>query len=330
MAYNVRVFITSSLFITFIFASQHDDHQRAIADIYNSSDEINEEDSSAWDQGINSIVSISNSEVDCSYSTGCTSPWHYCANGTCTCGPTPVHDMLQCKIGKNLSLFSTYCITFHQLSTYIGSCPYNHGNVDKQIQIILPNAEHELEAFMCDKLFKRTGILCGKCKDGYYPLAYSFDMNCVECPKQHYNWWKLVLAAFLPLTIFYFIVVLFKINATSSHLHGFVFCCQGIAMPAMARVILISTLHQKKVQNSVRYFGSVYGIWNLDILRFFDLHICLGTDMIQTLALDLAVGIYPLLLMMLSYLLIHLHDRNFKPLVMVWKPFKGVFSLFRR
>ena len=55
--------------------------------------------------------------------------------------------------------------------------------------------------------------------------------------------------------------------------------------------------------------------------RSFDLGICLGTDTIQTLALDIAVGVYPLLLMLLTYILIHLHDCNCKPIVVIWRQF---------
>ena len=64
-------------------------------------------------------------------------------------------------------------------------------------------------------------------------------------------------------------------------------------------------------------------------LRSFDLGICLGIDTLQSLALDMAVGIYPLLLMVLSYFLIQLYDNNFRPIVILWKPFHRVFSLFR-
>ena len=133
---------------------------------------------------------------------------------------------------------SSDCVTVDQssYSTYIGQCLYYHGIYG--YSVTLPNTPHDLEEFMCGKHFNRTGTLCGKCKDGHYPLAYSFDMNCVECPNGKSNWWKFVLAAFLPLTIFYFIVVLFKINITSSHLQGFVFClsrhryaCTGTSTP---------------------------------------------------------------------------------------------------
>jgi hypothetical protein len=69
---------------------------------------------------------------------------------------------------------------------------------------------------------------------------------------------------------------------------------------------------------------------NLDFLRSFDLGICLGTDILQTLALELAVGVYPLLLLLLTYLLIRLYDRSFKPIVMIWKPFQAVLRCTKR
>ena len=156
---------------------------------------------------------------------------------------------------------------------------------------------------------------------------YSFNLTCVKCPHGRANWWKFVLSAFLPLTIFYFIVVFFKINATSSCLHGFVFYCQVISMPQFSRVIMLGA---KDTPKYLPVLGSFCGIWNLDFFRSFDLGICLGTDTLQTLSLDIAVGIYPLLLMVLSYALIDLYDRNFRLLVIMWKPFLKFFGLFRR
>ncbi len=281
--------------------------------------------------GILSTYSMSNcskevklSKEKCN-STSCTSPWHFCDNGTCTCGPIP-HDALQCDDSKPLPVSTYRCVTFDQASysTYAGHCMYAYGRNDSGT---LPCASWELEEVMCRKHFNRTGTLCGKCKDYHYPLAYSFDMNCVECPNGKLNWWKYVIAVFLPLTIFYLVVVVFKINVTSSRLQGFVFYCQGLTTPPLARTMLAGTLEKIKIHTPFRYIGF---IWNLDILCFLKLDICLGTDTLQTLSLDLAVGAYPLLLMMLSYLLIRLYDSNFKPLVIIWKPFRGIFGLFKR
>ena len=155
-------------------------------------------------------------------------------------------------------------------------------------------------------------------------------MTFVKCPHGKANWWKFVLSAFLPLTFFCFIVVFFKINTTSSHLHGFIYYSQAISMPPLARLITLSLRYQPNFLKVWKYVGSMYGIWNLDFFRTFDLGICLGTDTLQTFSLDIAVGIYPLLLMMLSYVLIDLYDRNFRLLVILWKPFLKIFSLFRR
>ena len=59
------------------------------------------------------------------------------------------------------------------------------------------------------------------------------------------------------------------------------------------------------------------------------LGICLGTDTLQTLSLDFIVGVYPLLIMVVSYVLIELYDRNFRAVVIMWKPFSQLFSLFK-
>ena len=190
----------------------------------------NDNDYSRRADGIQTATEV---KVNCSSWSDCHSPWKYCYNGTCTCGRIPFDVGLTCETGKNSSSSHGFCVTVDQssYSTYIGHCFY---------------ANYES---MCD-YFNMTGILCGNCKDGHYPLAYSFDMNCVECPNGKSNWWKFALAAFLPLTFFYFIVVLFKINITSSHLQGFVFFCQGSVMPALARAMLMNTSFNKKIQQN--------------------------------------------------------------------------------
>ena len=251
-------------------------------------------------------------------------------DGLSKCGHIP-YNILQCSSQGNISVLACYCITFSESGkesqAEIGSCMYDCFKThfsDSVYHNILPENTNEVT---CKKEFSRNGTLCGKCKDGYCPLVYSFNMTCVKCPQGRANWWKFMLSAFLPLTLFYFIVVFFKINTTSSHLHGFVYYSQAISMPVMTRIILIGLRHRPNYLMFVKYFGSLYGIWNLDFFRTFDFGICLGTDTLQTLSLDIAVAIYPLLLMVLSYVLIDLYDRNFRLLVILWKPF---LSLFRR
>ena len=277
----------------------------------------------------NSTVSFSCSNN--SSSSLCT----LCEDGLCRCGDIP-YDILQC-IGQNkLSVLDCHCITYDEEESQaeIGSCLYNCANTNKThfynfVYRILPENVFVSNEMMCGNEFFRAGTLCGKCKSGYFPQVYSFNMTCVECPHGKANWWKFVLSAFLPLTIFYFIVVFFKINVTY-RLHGFVFYSQLFFLPSIARLVFLNLKYHPNYLEMAKYIGSFYGIWNLDLFRAFDLGICLGTDTLQTLSLDIAVGIYPLLLMVLSYVLIEMYDRNFRLLLILWKPFLKVFSLFRR
>ena len=113
-------------------------------------------------------------EVNCSTSNICRQPWQYCAEGMCTCGPQTFPVGLQCKVGENLTLLSN-CITINQssYSTYVGNCVYQ--NIFNWQSQQLPNTPHVLDELLCGRYFNRTGILCGECKDGHYPRAYSFD-----------------------------------------------------------------------------------------------------------------------------------------------------------
>ena len=172
--------------------------------------------------------------------------------------------------------------------------------------------------------------MCSQCKNNTFPLAYSFDLQCVACTDIEANWVKYALVAFIPLTTFWFIIFLFQISIVSSHLYGFALYSHAVSMPALSRVISISFLNKISYSFFGKMLLALYGIWNLDFFRSFDLGICLGTSTLQTLSLELLVAVYPLLLMALSYVLITLYDRNIRVLVIIWRPFRGIFSLFRK
>ena len=74
----------------------------------------------------------------------------------------------------------------------------------------------------------------------------------------------------------------------------------------------------------------MYGILNLDFFRPFYSDLCLGIGILPTLALDYAIAVYPLLLMVISYLLISLYEKNYKITTAFWNPFRKLFSIFRR
>jgi len=226
-----------------------------------------------------------------------------------------------------LLVLDCFCVTYKDPgTTEVGKCLYNCFNNQSSIDDIY--SEVGRDNHVCDK-FNRQGTLCGQCQNNTFTLAYSFDLTCMECPHSWINWFKYITVAFVPLTIFYFIVVLFRINIVSSHLIGFVIYSQGVSMPVLSRVLLMGSKNRPKYFLIVKVVNSLYGIWNLDFFRQFEFEICLGTSSLFTLSLDLIVALYPLLLIILSYFLITLYDRECRPLVYAWRPFRKIFSLFR-
>ncbi len=51
---------------------------------------------------------------------------------------------------------------------------------------------------------------------GYAPAVYSYSSACVECKNYKYNWIKYIAIAYIPLTVFYVLMVLLKVSDNSS------------------------------------------------------------------------------------------------------------------
>ena len=164
-------------------------------------------------------------------STEHATPWSCCDQNPATY--ILEHEILKCGIRKTLSVLNSFCATIDEDNQVLeaGHCLYNLNYVQGLVYSDFPENKSMQSNYLCEGLH-RTGTLCGKCQDGYYPLAYSYDMKCVQCPNGKSNWWKFVLAAFLPLTIFYIVILFFKVNVASSSFQGFLFFCQTISLPA--------------------------------------------------------------------------------------------------
>ena len=268
--------------------------------------------------------------------------WTFCDtnNGTCKCPQIPSR-ALKCdgfENGNALSVLDCNCVTYNEEfnETEVGFCIYNcaiyikKNPIDVVYHSFPPNTS-DWNDFLCSK-FNRRGTLCGRCneEDGFYPRAYSFDMTCIQCTNGKSNWWKYVLSVYLPLTLFYLVILCFKINIHTSQLQGYVLYSQIISVPALSHVVYLTTQSKPIVFQMVKFIGSLYGIWNMDFFRMYNTGICLQTDTLSTLALELATAVYPLLLMAVTFMMVSLYDYNFKLIVIMWKPFRAFFSLFQR
>ena len=256
-------------------------------------------------------------------------PGQFCKDSHCECGVSP-YNLIVCR-GAHSFKVKYQCVTFNEQKnvTEIGICfaPFP-SNVSDLLYNQLPGDVHELTNVACGYM-NRTGTLCGRCLPDHYPLAYSYDMACIRCPNARWNWVRYAMAAYLPLTFFCIVILLFKINTTSSHLFGIVYYCQILTVPLLMRM-LVALSGTSSSGYALSGALSIYAIWNLDFSRAFYSDFCLGIGFLPTQALDYTVAAYPLLLMAIFYLLTLLYDRNYRIIVIAWKPFQFFIALSER
>ena len=227
------------------------------------------------------------------------------------------------------------CVTYDDdaCSVLLGECPYGCGFKPKdniwsdKIYHRLPDNISEYNHEMCGRL-NHDGPLCSSCRKGFSPLVYSYDLKCVPCKHSRYNWLKFVAVAFFPLTLFYFVVLLFRIDATSPYLYGFITLNQALASPISLRGLFLAL--KKNYLLAARIITLPYAVWNLDFFGSLPLNVCLDLTTLQTLALDYAIAIYPLFLVLITYVVIELHARGCRVLVWLWRPFHRCCVRFSR
>ena len=244
----------------------------------------------------------------------------------CTCG-SDLNGAVNCDESVlKIELTACFCMSFYVKDpnvTVVGACMYMCGRSYRL------NADH-----MCDKgnfASNREGQLCGRCRKGFVPPVYSYDWRCVRCLHDNFlkNLVKYCVVAFLPLTLFFVIVVTLHISATSPSMNAFLLACQVLTSPLQIRIV--SSFYSENRIWAILILESFYGFWNLDFFRTLHSRFCLHPNMsaLQVLALDYIIAAYPLLLTVITYLLVVLHNRNCKLVVCLWKPFRVCFARFQ-
>ena len=191
------------------------------------------------------------------------------------------------------TLMHCACVTYNEGTDEIevGYCVYGCGRALSRSYSNRPNGfsyfgtdKYEWNNISCGS-FLRTGTLCGSCMNGSYPPAYSFDVKCLRCINGNTNIWKYLMWAFLPLTVFYLILLLLQINILSSPIFGFVIYSQIVSFPSFIRGQVVNQHDQSHTKNFIRTFEMFYGVWNLDFFRTFNHGFCLEGDNLTILSL---------------------------------------------
>ena len=277
-----------------------------------------------------------NSSVD--NATTCPT-WFYprtLSNGSivCECGSN-LGETISCNGTSHVvAMVACYSMTYNndKNSLVVGASYYGCYHTSNNM-INGPRRELPLHPSSLNKrceIYNRDGQLCGQCRKGFSPLVFSYDMSCMNCTSSANNCLKYITTAFLPLTVFFVIVITFRIRVTSALMNTIVLMSQTATAPIVMRVTNNSPFEKNGL--SKRIAASSFSIWNLDFFRLLYSPFCLHPKMtmVQVLALDYAIAVYPLLLIVMTYLFVELHDHGFRVVVWLWKPFHRCFVSFRR
>ena len=142
---------------------------------------------------------------------------------------------------------------------------------------------------------------------------------------------------YVPTTVILVAVVVLSISVVSGPTNAFIFFSQ--VTTTYADIVFVQFVLQLQAQGSTTYspkpvlvIGSIYEFFNLSFLPYVIPPFCLTEHLtrLQAIALEYAIAIYPLFLIVVLYVCIELHAHNFRPLVWCWKPFRECFAYCRR
>ena len=283
---------------------------------------------------IQALVEVASVENATSDSTECP-PWFIGDENRrlCRTGPDLGGIVYQDKKTLQTQLLECNCMTVtpDNSSLAVGACLYTCNAINGYFP--LPCITSHLNHYMCSDL-NRMGQLCGECKEGFAPPAYSYDMKCTRCTHYHYNWLKYLAVAFLPLTVFFVMVAAFSISFTSPLISSVVLVYQLVANELQMRILLSFVESGLLVidHKTASTLSSIVGVWSLDFFRLAYDPFCLHPNMttLQTLALEYAIAVYPLLLIMLTYILIRLHISGCRLIKWAWMPFSCFLRYFKK
>ena len=255
--------------------------------------------------------------------------WLYpSGDGQCLCGSSLGTVVVCNNETQEVGVLAAYCLTSNgdaNSTSVVGRSLVvtNHGDRLLSWVDIYNRVEKNISAQdqqTCGYL-NRQGRLCGKCKPNHYVSAYSYDIKCFPCTSSLlWNLLKYICAAYLPLTVFLCVVVVFHISVTSPSMQVPVIFCQLLSQPFVLRFV-IQIVRDLDYLCYMKFFLTLYGIWNLDFFRLVIPPICLPLNTMQMIALDYLVAVYPLFLLACFYVLLTAHDRGCRLVVRLWRPF---------
>ena len=229
------------------------------------------------------------------------------------------------------------CITFDSDTgkTEIGKCPYtifekNHDSMLPNGFIELPENVSNLNEFMCGS-WNREGYLCSKCKDGYGLAIPNVYMKCMECKfKDGESWLFYFLLQLVPVVILFLVVLVFRISIVKPPLNAYVTFCQIslVTLFVHSYRFLSPYVSDSPALKQAHYLSMVsMGVWAMSLTGLIrgvgltDFCVSHSVNIQQAFILTQIKSLFPLVLITITYVCIKLHNRKYKLILWLWKPF---------
>ena len=227
---------------------------------------------------------------------------------------------IKCTEQRALLRFGS-CMTYEDgQGTSVARCQYFmlHGhNATRQRYIELPENVTDLNEYMCGPM-NRKGLVCSECIEGFGPSLTSIGYQCANCTNAWYGIPLFLFLEFVPITVFYIIILFFRINLTTAPMTSFVLFCQLAvytftnADPESRSIMQQSSIVGYQV---LTYLSSFFGVLNLDFFRHVMPSFCISENLkiVHVAILSYISAFYPLVLIGVTYLCIKLYSSDYVP-----------------
>ena len=262
-------------------------------------------------------------------------PWFEWVNSTsnspgyCACTPN-LPRYVHCNQIEQVSFLARGACCFYYAqedAIRCGLCPFVlPDHVIEKGQFRLPTNVSELNTVLCGNLIRKVkGLMCGRCTNNTGPSIYSVGSRCVQCSTVNILYY--ILLQYGPTTLMFLLVIVFRPNVTTAPMINYVLFCNLTAFGG--RFFLWKYTHTRTLEKLALTLSAV---WSFDTLLFLAPPLCISQRMeeIYIPYLEFVATIYPFVLLLLTYGLMQLHTRNFRPVVVLWGVLSRVFVQFYR
>ena len=233
-----------------------------------------------------------------------------------------------------------YCAFWNGTSNntlVLTSCPYafpeNVFDYEIHYVLILPKNPLSLNSFMCKNLNRAVESgRCGRCTNGTGPSIGTVGIQCVECSPVNILYH--ILLRYLPATAVFLIVLIVQIDITSAPMALYVLYCNALVVffQTPFGYSITFAFNTTSYKYTMKVLLTLNSIWSFDPLFFLSPPLCLSPHLedINRMYIEFLATLYPFLLLFLAFVLVELHAKDFRPVVVVWKPILHKLIRFRR